>query len=132
MEILFGKKHPHEVLHEAFAQHLRDKGHAGAKIAVHTTATKRPLSGWDEDAPVPVHGKIAYEDHPKKMGFEPGSYSKENMPTMDSAKNRQQKALVPQGSPIWQDELRKYENLKDSIRKLIMAKLEARDVSEED
>jgi hypothetical protein len=126
MRIIFGNKHPHEALHEAFAQHLRDKGHAGTKIAVHSLATKAPLSGWDSDRPAPVHGKIAYEDHPKKMGFEPATYNRENMPNMKGGTDG-----PAQGDPVWQDELRKYEKLKEAVRKLVLAKIEASDGSQE-
>lgn len=122
LNIVFGDKHPHEVLHEAFAQHLRDYGYAGTKIAVHTAKSKAPLSGWDADEPVPVHAKIAYEDHPKKMGMEPGTYNRGTMPTMSNNDL--------QGNAVWQDELHKYENLKELIKKLILAKIEKRNGEE--
>lgn len=43
-QILFGGKHPNEVLHEAFQQHLRDRGHHAAKVAVHSVESKAPIS----------------------------------------------------------------------------------------
>lgn len=43
-KILFNGKHPNEVLHEAFQQHLRDKGHHNAKVSVHTVESKAPIS----------------------------------------------------------------------------------------
>jgi ADP-ribose pyrophosphatase YjhB (NUDIX family) len=43
-KILFGGKHPNEVLHETFQQHLRDRGHHNAKVAVHTVESKAPIS----------------------------------------------------------------------------------------
>lgn len=42
--ILFNNKHPNEVLHEAFQQHLRDKGQVGARIQTHTVESKAPIS----------------------------------------------------------------------------------------
>lgn len=116
LKILFGGKHPNEVLHEAFQQHLRDQGHIGTKIAVHTPETKAPISGLEEARAMPVHFKIAYEDQPKKMGMEPGVYSTETMPTMDGS--------VPSGSRVWVDTVKKYEKLQGAIRKLILSKLE--------
>jgi hypothetical protein len=122
LRVIFGDKHPHEALHEAFAQHLRDKGHAGTKIAIHTGKSKAGLSGWNVDEPLPVHAKIAYEDHPKKMGMEPSTYSSENMPTMNATGDGNY--TMNQGAPLWQDELHKYEKLKEAIKKLVLAKME--------
>lgn len=124
VKILFGDKHSNELLHEAFAQHLRDNGHAGTKIAIHSTHTKAKMNGW-EGGEIPVHGKIAYEQHPKKMGFEPGTFHESNMPAMVADSN------VEQGAPIWQDKLRKYEKLKDLIKQMILTKMEKHDASED-
>jgi GNAT superfamily N-acetyltransferase len=43
-KILFGGRHSNEILHEAFLQHLRDKGYHNAKIHVHTVESKAPIS----------------------------------------------------------------------------------------
>jgi 8-oxo-dGTP pyrophosphatase MutT (NUDIX family) len=43
-KIVFGGRHPSEVLHEAFLQHLRDRGHHDAKVAIHTVESKAPIS----------------------------------------------------------------------------------------
>lgn len=43
-QILFGGQHPNQILHEAFLQHLRDKGFTGAKVQIHSVESKAPIS----------------------------------------------------------------------------------------
>jgi 8-oxo-dGTP pyrophosphatase MutT (NUDIX family)/predicted double-glycine peptidase len=43
-KILFQGKHSNEILYEAFLQHLRDEGHAGSQVAVHSVDSKGPIS----------------------------------------------------------------------------------------
>lgn len=43
-EILFGGMHSNEILAEAFAQWLRDNGHAGSDITMHSVDSKAPIS----------------------------------------------------------------------------------------
>lgn len=108
--ILFGGRPSNEVLHESFLQHLRDKGLAGAKVAIWQLEPKMKLSGQSSDKAPPVHMKQGYEEQPKKMGYAPSTYSEENMPT--------QKAGGKQGDATWQHNLRKMEELRDRLRKL--------------
>ena len=42
--ILFGNKHPSEVLHEAFHQYQRDLGHHNVPVSIHTVESKAPIS----------------------------------------------------------------------------------------
>lgn len=86
-KILFGDKHPNEVLHEAFQQHLRDKGHAGTPIATWQPESKAPISGWSLDKPLPVHAQITYREVPqKKFGWKEAKYG--DIPVQDN-KNHQ-------------------------------------------
>lgn len=102
-KLLFGGTHPGIILHEAFQQWLRDQGHVGAKVAVHSVYSKAPHSGWDLDKVVkrvtkkknkktgqeeevanyqlslPGHARVAYDQHPNDMGMEPAVYG--NLPS---------------------------------------------------
>jgi surface antigen len=107
-QILFGGKHASEVLLEAFHQHLRDQGHAGTKIAIHSIHTKAPISlgdmkrnpdGTVDKKTLPGHFVEGYENVPKSMGMDPAQYHQDNMATQDSP------AL--QDKPTFQDDLRK-------------------------
>lgn len=62
--ILFKGKHPNEVLHEAFQQHLRDKGYEGAKVQTHTVESKAPISLGRELPRKCKHCGKGKEDHP--------------------------------------------------------------------
>ena len=101
-EIVFGGRHPSVAMLEAFHQHLRDKGHAGCKVAIHSLPVKAAISLGDfPNRPPPGHFKVGYEDAPKKMGMEPSTYSKDNMLTQSNPNL--------QGKPTWQHELRRSE-----------------------
>lgn len=80
--ILFAGRHCNEVLHEAFHQYLRDRGFAGAKIAIHTPESRAPLSGMEKHKELPVHYKITYGEVPKKMGYKPSTYG--SLPTQSN------------------------------------------------
>jgi 8-oxo-dGTP pyrophosphatase MutT (NUDIX family) len=43
-KVLFGGKHPNEVLHEGWFQYLRDVGHHDATVQIHTVESKAPIS----------------------------------------------------------------------------------------
>lgn len=74
-QILFAGKHPNEILHEAFQQHLRDRGEAGAKIQTHTVESKAPISLGRElprkckhcGKPEDEHQWQDVKDHPFKL-----------------------------------------------------------------
>jgi hypothetical protein len=72
-DIVFGGKESGEVLHEAFHQHLRDKGMAGTPIHIWSSQGKGKMS-LQENQPVPAHMIETYDKHPKKMGYVPAKY----------------------------------------------------------
>jgi hypothetical protein len=106
-EILFGNKHPSAVLHEAFRQHLRNKGWHETPIHVHDTETKMPLAQQDPSKSPPVHMKIGYNEVPKKMGMEPASYGE--LPTQSNPDLK--------GAKQWKDTVRKTEELEKALPK---------------
>jgi hypothetical protein len=73
-EIVFGGKHPNEVLHEAFHEWLRkNKKAVGSDIHVWAPEAKATISLHNE-GPIPGHMQTTYRDVPKKMGMEPKKY----------------------------------------------------------
>jgi hypothetical protein len=107
--ILFGGRHSNEVLHEAFHQHLRDGGMAGAKVAIWQLTPKMGISlGSQDPEKAPVHFRENYDKLPKRMGYTPAKYSEQNMPTQ-SAKQHQDK-------DTHQQILRKMEELRSRIQ----------------
>ncbi len=99
-EILFQGQHPNDILHEAFLQHLRDKGHVGKKVHIWQAESKAPLSNMDEAEELPVHMIRTYKDIPKKMGYKPSEYGELNTQTTDDL----------QGEPTWAQTLVKKEH----------------------
>lgn len=107
--ILFEGRHSNEVLHEAFHQHLRDKGMAGAKVAIWQLVPKMGISLTSQDLEkVPVHFRENYDKLPKRMGYTPAKYSEQNMPTQSAQKH--------QNKDTHQQILRKMEELRSRIR----------------
>jgi len=104
-EIVFGGKHPNEVLHEAFRQHIRNKGEHDAKIAIHHVDTKAPISGWKTDKDFPVHAQRTYRQYPEKIGMNPSTYG--TLPT--------QKSKDLKGQKTYEDTIRKFESLSKSL-----------------
>jgi 8-oxo-dGTP pyrophosphatase MutT (NUDIX family) len=107
-EILFGGKHSSEVLMEAFHQHLRDKGHIGVPVAIHSVHSKAAENLSDlEPGPdgkvdlskVPGHYQKGYKQVPEAMQMEPATYAADNMATQDNPEH--------QGKPTYQQPLRK-------------------------
>lgn len=107
-EILFGGKHSSEVLLEAFHQHLRDKGHVGIPVAIHSVHSKAAENLSDlEPGPdgkvdlskVPGHYQKGYKQVPEAMQMEPATYAADNMATQDNPEH--------QGKPTYQQPLRK-------------------------
>jgi len=82
--IVFSDRHPNEVLHEAFQQHLRDRGWIDTPVHTWTPETKAPLSSLDANKPIPGHMQVTYRDIPKKMGWEEGRYG--SLPTQKNKK----------------------------------------------
>jgi ADP-ribose pyrophosphatase YjhB (NUDIX family) len=72
-EIVFGNRHPNQILHEVFLQHLRDQGHVGVPVHMHTPQTKAPISGMKSKA-LPAHMLETYGEQPRKMGYRPVTY----------------------------------------------------------
>lgn len=97
--IVFGGRHPNEVVAEAFVQHLRDKKHYNLPVEWHTPATKAPLSGLSPERPLPGHFSVSYNDVPKKLGAEPSTYG--TIPTQTDEELK--------GKPTWQLKVRKTE-----------------------
>ena len=109
-QIVFNGKHPSEVLHEAFHQHLRNRDVHGAPIAVHHVKTKMPLAGQDTDKPAPAHMQVGYKQIPEKMGMKPAKYGA--LPTQKNPKL--------QGEEQYQDVVRKKEDdIIDELEELL-------------
>jgi hypothetical protein len=79
-QILFGGKHPNEVLHEAFQQHLRDRGHAASTVQVHTVESKAPISLGKELPELCAHCKKPEDGHHNwtESVNDPGGYCAEH------------------------------------------------------
>lgn len=73
-EIMFEGHKPNDVLHEAFLQHLRDKGEAGKQVHVWQAQPKAKISAMDPSEKLPVHMTDTYNKAPPKMGYKPGVY----------------------------------------------------------
>ena len=108
--IVFGDKHPNEVLHEAFHQHLRESGHAGKPIHIWHEDAKAPISGMhEEDDPNPVWMKQTYNQTPKKMGYKPAKYGE--LKTQDNPQL--------QNSPTWAHTLKKARSVLNTLNKTL-------------
>jgi hypothetical protein len=97
-QVVFGGRHPSEVLHEAFRQYWRQKGHVNTPIAIHAATTKAPLSGQDPSRPLPAHMQLTYDQLPQKAGFEPGEYGQLKTQSGNL-----------KGQPTWNEKVRKAE-----------------------
>jgi hypothetical protein len=93
---------------EAFHQHLRDKGHIGVPVAIHSVHSKAAENLSDlEPGPdgkvdlskVPGHYQKGYKQVPEAMQMEPATYAADNMATQDNPEH--------QGKPTYQQPLRK-------------------------
>jgi ADP-ribose pyrophosphatase YjhB (NUDIX family) len=93
---IWGGKHPSEVLHEAFLQHLRDSGKIGKKIHIWQAKSKAPLSDQDPNLPLPAHMQDTYQKQPKRMGYKEDVYGVGE--TQSNAKL--------QGAPTWSQTLK--------------------------
>ena len=122
-DIVFGGKHPSEVLTEAFLQYLRNgKGHDKTGYNRHTGTTFHyggrpsyvgtPIHIWQpqskatislrhaDDKPLPGHFQVGYRDVPqKRLGMKPAKYGE--LKTQTSKKHA--------GKATWGDTLRKRE-----------------------
>jgi len=106
-KIVFGDKHPSEVLLEAFRQHHRNQGRHNIEIHMLDSKTKAPISGQNNEKELPVHMKNTYTDMPKKLGFKPAKYG---------ATDQQNNEKIV-GQPTWTDKIRKFEE--EAISKAI-------------
>jgi 8-oxo-dGTP pyrophosphatase MutT (NUDIX family) len=75
-EVVFNGKDPSEVIHEAFLQHLRDKGETNTPVSIWAPKGKASVSLQDKEANIPGHMIKTYEQTPKKMGYHPSEYGK--------------------------------------------------------
>jgi 8-oxo-dGTP pyrophosphatase MutT (NUDIX family) len=128
-EIVFGGRNPSEVIHEAFHQHLRNKGQAGMPIHIWTAQTKANLNfgpGNDPDgyARVPAHMKTTYDKNTQKMGYAPARYgqvsvqSANDLPEGSTEIPGAMRPKTVQGAPTWMHKLRKaLKSLSDPLRK---------------
>lgn len=73
-QVLFQGKHPSEVLHEAFLQHMRNTGNIGKNVHIWDVKPKSALSGQNPEEALPAHMLEGYSKIPKKMGYQPGKY----------------------------------------------------------
>jgi 8-oxo-dGTP pyrophosphatase MutT (NUDIX family) len=113
-DIMFAGKHPSEVLQESFHQYLRDRGHIGQPVAIHSVKSKAPISLSNPYDPPPAHFKLGYDTHPKKMGMQPGHYGEG--PTEHGDEPDYAERL--KNAPVWRGVVRKSEVIKASKRPL--------------
>lgn len=95
--ILFSGQHPSKLIHEAFLQHMRDKGKSGSWFHIWQAEPKAELANQDMSKDLPVHMKVGYDEVPIKMGYEAATYG--------GIKPQTDKDL--HGAPTWQAPLRK-------------------------
>jgi hypothetical protein len=92
-QILFGNKEPTEVLHEAFLQYLRDRGHH--KAVVHMPSSEMTHQKLQDEGhirkgrPIPAHMVHTYDSMPKKAGYQDAEYGE--IPTQSNPKYKQLK-----------------------------------------
>jgi hypothetical protein len=121
-DVVFGGKHPSEVLMEAFLQHLRTgkepnrtgynrhtgtvvhygsrQPMVGVPIHIWQPESKATISLGGSEAPVPGHFQVGYRDVPqKRLGMKPAKYG--DLPTQTAKKHK--------GKATWGDTLRKRE-----------------------
>lgn len=111
--ILFGNKHPNELLHEAFHEFHRQLGHHDTPVHIHTVESKAPISLGKPIAhrsKAPGHFNVTYHDSPKKMGYEPGTYGKLPTETGESDISGGNETHIGPGAPVWESKIRKYED----------------------
>jgi hypothetical protein len=106
-KILFGNKHPNEVVMDAFMQWARDQGWEDTPITTHSVDSKRPISLDRLNDPVPVWMNVSYRDHPKRMGFEPATYG-ELATHAKRPRNTDYPDLI--NAPIQKEKFRKFED----------------------
>lgn len=119
-KFLWGDKHPSEVIHEAFLQHLRDQGRHGTEIQMWQLKPKMKLSQQDGDKAPPAHMRETYDKQPKKMGYEPDTYGK----------LRAQGSGKLTGEPTWKQILKREEPLQKSQDYAGIRNLSREDVKE--
>jgi len=95
--ILFSNQHPSKLIHEAFLQHMRNKGKVGSWVHIWQAEPKAELAGQDTSKDLPVHMKVGYDEVPLKMGYEAATYG--------NRKPQTNKEL--HGAGTWQAPLRK-------------------------
>jgi hypothetical protein len=121
-DVVFGGKHPSEVLMEAFLQHLRTgkepnktgynrhtgtivryggkQPMVGVPIHIWQPESKASISLGRSDVPVPGHFQVGYRDVPqKRLGMKPAKYG--DLPTQTTKQHK--------GKATWGDTLRKRE-----------------------
>lgn len=98
--ILFGGRHPNEVIGEAFMEHCRSQGWHETPIHIHDVSTKAPLSGMEETKKLPGHMQFTYRDLPKKLGMKADKYGK--LPTQSNP--------TLKDKATWSDKIRKMES----------------------
>ena len=83
-DLLFGKVHAPELLHETALQFFRDQGLHDYKYHVHSVDSKRGVSiDSDPSNPAPAHMQDTYEKMPKKLGAKPSKYGTLSVETGD-------------------------------------------------
>lgn len=88
------------IFHEAFLQHLRDRGEHETPVHMQHSDLKRHISLSRPDEAVPAHMLRTYKEIPPKMGYEPSSYGK--LPTENNSKFKDK--------PTWSGKVRKTED----------------------
>lgn len=95
-DIIWGGHKPHEILHEAFHQYMRNTGKAHMPIHMWDSDSKSVILGEDPEKPVSANVKETYT-YPKKLGFEPGEYGELSSQDNESFS----------GWDTWKDKIRK-------------------------
>lgn len=110
LELLFGKAHVNNVVHEAFLQHLRNNGEAGKKVHLWSAQPRAEMNeDFNPEEPIPVSMQVAYDQYPQKMGYQPATYGE--LHTQDNPDLH--------GKKTWGHELKKREFTPEGFQRII-------------
>ena len=96
-DVLFSGQNPSKLIHEAFLQHMRNKGKAGSQIHMWQAKPKAKLAKQDISKELPVHMKVGYQEVPPKLDYSEGAYGEIKPQTNSKLQNQ----------PTWKTTLRK-------------------------
>jgi hypothetical protein len=108
--ILFSNQVSSKLIHEAFLQHMRNKGKVGSSVHIWQAEPKAKLANQDVSKELPVHMKVGYDEVPPKMDYTEAKYG-------DAAP---QKNNQFRGEPTWKTTLRK--SIANRLNKALLSK----------